>query len=221
MKNHENLTEALRAILFNYQRGHTCWTCFEVPEEKLAGISAKWAEIYGTNLPAYIRQDKKQKGLPTAVAVAAPVIGSPNKRHLILMATTYAAAIKVGPFSRETWETKMPSFSLFRLTQDVRPRGDYTLTWKLNDRTIGLLEKHLASLVKAGDPVEVRREVEQWIRFYPLFGGVRRQLKRTIHGSTRLWELTQKTSWPARAEDDLPAMVSFQKAAKIENPKTH
>lgn len=214
MKNHENLTDALRAILFNYQRGYTCWTSFEVPEEKLPGISEKWAELYGTNLPAYVRQDKKQRSLPTAVAVSAPVIGSPNKRHLILMATPFARTIKVGPFARETWETKLPSFSLFRLTQDVRPRGDYTLTWKLNDRTIGLLEKHLASLVKAGDPYEVKREVDQWIRFYPMFGGVRRQLKRAIHGSTRLWELTQKTPWPARQEDDLPAMVGFKKAEK-------
>lgn len=219
MKNHENLTEALRAILFNYQRGYTCWTSFEVQEEKLPGISRKWDEIYGTNLPAYVRQDKKQKGLPTAVAVSAPVIGFPNKRHLILMATAHAKSIKVGPFARETWETKLPSFSLFRLTQDVRPRGDYTLTWKLNDRTIGLLEKHLASLVKSGDPAEVRREVEHWIRFYPLFGGVRRQLKRAIHGSTRLWELTQKTPWPTRSEDDLPAMVGFRdgKNRKTEN----
>lgn len=217
MKNHENLTEALRAILFNYQRGYTCWTSFEVPEEKLPGISEKWSEIYGTNLPAYIRQDKKQKGFPTAVAVSAPVIGSPNKRHLILMATPFARTIKVGPFTRETWETKLPSFSLFRMTQDARPRGDYTLTWKLNDRTIGLLEKHLASQVRAGDPFEVKREVDQWIRFYPLFGGVRRQLKRAIHGSSRLWELTQKTPWPARSEDDLPVMVGFQNRQKPKN----
>lgn len=210
MKKHEHLTDALRTIQFNYLRGYTCWTSFVVDSEKEPAIAEKWAEIYGTKLPSYIRQDKKQKGLPTAAAVSAPVIGSQNKRELILMATEHARKIHVGPFVRETWETKLPTFSVFRLTQDVRPRGDYTLTWKLNDRTIGLLEKNLALIVRTGDAAGVRKEVDQWIRFYPLFGGIRRQLRRAISGAARLWELTQKSPWPAHDPENLPAMVGFK-----------
>jgi hypothetical protein len=212
MKNHENLTEALRAILFNYQRGYVCWTSFDIEEEKIDSISEKWSEIYGTKLPAYVRQDKKQKGLPTAVAVSGPVIGNPNKKHLILMATEFAEKIKVGPFTSEKWQKTMPTFSVFRLAYDARTRGDYSLTWKLNERTIGLLEKHLAGLVKKGDAAEVKREVDHWIRFYPMFGGIRRQLRRAIRGAAKLWDLTQKTPWPAQDPEKLPAMVGFNKA---------
>ncbi|WP_035418866.1 hypothetical protein, partial [Ferrovum myxofaciens] len=81
---------------------------------KVGGIAEKWAEAYGTQLPAWKRQDRKGKNLATAVALAAPVISRPGMRQVILMATEHALTMpKASDWAREKWLTRLPEFSDF------------------------------------------------------------------------------------------------------------
>jgi hypothetical protein len=165
-------------------------------------------------LPSYIRQDRKGKGLPTAVAVAAPMIGS-GRKEVIVMATEFAKTIKLGPFSRERWTTTFPKFSQFHLIREVRERGDYAMTWRLNSDRAGQLEAYLIALVKSGDGKAVAGETYQWARFYPMYGGVRRQLRRILTAARKLWTATRKEQdWPGQDPEKLPILVGFYREQK-------
>lgn len=211
MKIYDDITPALRTILLHYTRGYTRWISFEVEVEKLAALDSKWAELYGTRLAAYQRQDKKQKGLPTAVAVAAPVLGKPDVTEVILMATEHASSIALGPFSREKWATRFPEFSKFVIIHEVRDRGDSSFTWRIQERDMGMLAKHMTHLIKCSDGRQVAAEAHHWVRFYPMFGGVRRQIRRALISARKLWTATMKGSaWPGPDPEKLPAMVGFK-----------
>ena len=181
----------------------------------MSDLDAKWTEVYGTRLAAYQRQDKKQKGLPTAVAVAAPVLGKPDVKEVILMATEFASTIKVGPFSREKWSTRFPEFSKFVIVHEARDRGDSSFTWRIQERDMGMLDKHMAHLIKCGDGRQVAAEAHHWVKFYPMFGGVRRQIRRALNGARKLWAANFKDSaWPGPDPEKLPAMVGFKSTEK-------
>ena len=211
MKFFDDITPALQVILLHFTRGYTRWIAIEVETTKLPALDSKWTELYGTRLAAYQRQDKKQKGLPTAVAVAAPILGKPEMTQVILMATEFASAIKVGPFSREKWSTRFPEFSKFVVIHEARDRGDSAYTWRIQERDMGMLEKHLTAVIKSGDGRLVAAETHHWVKFYPMFGGVRRQIRRALHGARKLWAATMKTnSWPGPHPDSLPMMIGFR-----------
>jgi len=215
MKIYDDITPALSTILLHFTRGYTRWISFEVETEKLRDLDAKWTEVYGTRLAAYQRQDKKQKGLPTAVAVAAPVLGKPDVNEVILMATEFASTIKVGPFAREKWTTRFPEFSKFVIIHEARDRGDSSHTWRIQEREMGMLEKHMAHLIKCGDGRQVAAEAYHWVKFYPMFGGVRRQIRRALNGARKLWSSKFKGSiWPGPDPEKLPAMVGFKSTEK-------
>ena len=212
MKVYDDLTPALKTVLLHYTNGYTRWVSIKTTPEKLSSLDAKWAEAYGTHLAAYQRQDKKQKGLPTGVAVAAPVLGEPDTVEVILMATEFASSIQLGPFTREKWHSRLPEFSKFVIVHEPRDRGDYAWTWRIQTIELGQLEKHLTSLVKTGDPVKVAYEAHHWTHLYPMFGGVRRQLRRALKSGHRLWTHNFETRpWPGPDPDNLPAMVGFKK----------
>ena len=226
VKSYDDITPALQAILLHFTRGYTRWISLVVPEEKLTGLDQKWTEVYGTRLAAYQRQDKKQKGLPTAVAVAAPVLGQPGKREVILMATEYASTIKIGPFSKEKWSTRLPEFSRFVIVHEPRDRGDYAWTWRIQEKDMGMLEKHLTTLVKSGDGHAVAAEAHHWVKFYPMFGGVRRQVRKALNSARKLWQATHKdkeSGWTGPHPEKLPMMVAFRgpkKAQSVEEKTT-
>ena len=213
MKRHEHLIDALQSILLNYQRGYTCWFSLVVEPEKLPALSEKWAEKYGTKLAAYQRQDKKQKGLPTAVAIAGPVIAS-GKVEVIIMATEFATTIGVGPFSREKWSTRLPVFSKFNVVHETRERGDSSYTWRINEQDMNMMEKHLLGLLKEGDSAAVSSETHQWTKFYQMFGGVRRQMRSALKRGQKLWNAAHSPRpWSGPDPEKLPMMVGF-KASK-------
>lgn len=207
---YDNLTPALRDILLNFTRGYALWVSFEVNACKVEGIREKWIESCGTNLPAWKRQDRKQKGLPNAWAAAAPVLGYPNRRQVILMASDEVSSFPESQLGREKWNSRPPEFSDFVMVREARERGDYAWTWRIQDRVLGLLEKHLVSLVKAGDRSAVAIETRQMAELYPMFGGVRRQLARMLKSSGKLWAATQPSPWPGLSADKLPMMVGFK-----------
>ena len=205
-----DLTSALRRILNNFIKGYTLWVSFEVDASKVDGIREKWIETCGTNLPAWKRQDRKQKGLPNAWAAAAPVFGYPNKRQVILMATEQALDFPDSDLGRQKWNRRLPEFSEFVMVREARERGDYAWTWRIQNRVLGLLEKQLVTLVKAGDGRGVGRETRQMAALYPMCGGVRRQLVRMIKSAGKLWVATQRTPWPGLTANDLPKMGGFK-----------
>jgi hypothetical protein len=220
MKIHDDITPALQSILLHYTRGYTRWISLKTDQQKLKTLDAKWTEAYGTRLAAYQRQDKKEKGLPTAVAVAAPVLGEPGKMEVILMATEHASTIQVGPFQREKWLVRPPEFSKFVMVHEPRDRGDYAWTWRIQNKELGLLEKYLTALVKSGDPKKVAGETHHWVKFYPMFGGVRRQIRRTLNSGKKLWEsIFKERGWPGPNPETLPMMVGFRKPSAKMEPK--
>ena len=73
------------------------------------------------------------------------------------------------------------------------------------------MQQHLVALVKVGDVGQVRHETMHWVRFYPLYGGVRRQIRRMYRGAAKLWAATRKSDWPGPDPERLPAMIGFRK----------
>jgi len=212
MKIYEDLTPALKAILFHYTRGYALWNSFEVDAEKLDGIANKWNENYGTNLPSWKRHDRKMKELPTAVGLAGPVIGKPGRLQLIVLATPFAEAVLPhSQWFREKWIKRPPEFSDFVMVREPREGSGYVWTWRIQERVLDGLEKYLTTLVKLGDAAQVRHESHHWVRFYPMFSGVRRQIRRMYLGASKLWMATQKSPWPGPKPETLPCMVGFKK----------
>lgn len=207
---YDNLTPALRDILLNFSRGYTLWLSFEVDESKVESLREKWIETCGTNLPAWKRQDRKQKGLPNAWAAAAPVLGYPNRRQVILMATEQALNFPESDLGRQQWVRRLPEFSDFVMVREARNRGDYAWTWRIQNRVLGLLENRIFGLVKSGDRFAVTSEARQMAALYPMFGGVRRQLARMLKAAAKLWTATQPSPWPGLTAEQLPMMIGFK-----------
>lgn len=212
MKIYDNLTPALQAILLQWTKGYTCWTSTDaLPRLKAEAVLGKWAEVYGTNLAAWKRQDRKQKGLPNAFAAAVPVVGIPDRYELFLMATEPAlTAPDLSPFSREKWKTRCPELADYVIVHEPRERGDYAWTWRLQDKVVAGIENRMRSLIERVDAVQLRAETTQWVKFYALFGGVRRQLRRALRSGWKLWTRKNKTAWPGPDPEKLPAMVGFR-----------
>lgn len=211
MRHFDDITPALQAVLRSWSTGDTgCWISFMVDESKVAGIDAKWSETYGTRLSAEKRRWRRSKNLPTAWAASIPMLGAPNKRQLVLMAS--ADALHAGDqWSRETWRRDPPEVSDFVLVREPRERGDYAWTWRIQQRQFELVEQHLISLIKSGDAA-VAFDYSRYVSsFYPMFGGVRRQLRRMLRSASKLWIATTKTEWHGQDPSALPAMVGYRK----------
>jgi hypothetical protein len=211
MKIYEDITPALQGILRSWSTGDTsCWVSFRIDRAKLEGVREKWMEAYGTGLSAEKRRWRRSKGLPTAWACALPVLGNPYQVECVLLASSEAVTVNIGPFSREKWVVRPPEVSDFVIVKEPRERRDYAWTWRIQDRQAALLEQHMSALVKSGDHIAVKVEAEHWIRFYPMFGGVRRQLRRMVRSGEKLWLATRKSLWPGPNSETLPMMVGFR-----------
>jgi len=214
MTRHEDLTPALSSILRHWNNGYIVWISFITTAEKEDGLEEKWASNFSTKLAAWRRQDMKQKGMPTAVALSAPVIGQPGKRQVMLMATP--AALKAEEeWAREQWKTALPDFSDFKMVHEPRDRGDYAWTWRLQPHVENGLLNYWKGLVASGDASEVARDTHHAVKFYPMFGGVRRQLRRIFNGHRKLWSAKWGSPWPGPDPDHLPMMGKFKKAKKM------
>jgi hypothetical protein len=129
----------------------------------------------------------------------------------ILLATGEALDAKVGPFSREKWITRSPEVSDFVMLKEKKERGDSMWSWKIQNKQLGMLEQNLIALVKSADASRVAIASHHMVKFYPMFGGIRRQLRRVLIGASKLWLATMKTPFPGPDPNALPAMVGFKK----------
>ncbi len=221
MKIFDDITPALQSILRSWSTGSVvCWISFRVHRDKLPSIKEKWLEEYGTGLSSEKRRYKKSKGLPCASACAIPVLGMPHEVECIMLASAEAlTAGSQSPFSREKWITRPPEVSDFVMVKEMKERGDSTWTWKINNKQIGMLERDLTALVKSSDGSAVAKSSHHMVRFYPMFSGVRRQLRRSLHSARKLWVANCKSTFPGPDPDKLPMMVGYRKESVTSSPK--
>ena len=128
------------------------------------------------------------------------------------MATEHALTMpKASDWAREKWLTRLPEFSDFVVVHEPRDGVAYAWSWRIQERVMDGLQRHLTTLVKMGDVGQVRHETTHWVRFYPLYGGVRRQIRRMYRGAAKLWVATRKSDWPGPDPERLPVMIGFKK----------
>lgn len=217
LKNYEDLTVGMQALLLHVTKGYVLTTAESIiiSIEKINSISEKFIDSYGTNLPAWKRFQRKTKGLPNSVGVIIPVVGNPYKKQIVLLCTEHKPSDlnEHNPFLNEKWQSKI-IIGDFEIVKDMRERGDTALTWKLKKSVLLGFESHLRNLLKKGQWHQIAEELSKAVRFYPLFGGVRRQLKRLIGGYKKLYvKKHPNAEWPGPDDQNLPRMVGFRKHA--------
>lgn len=219
MKHYDHLTDALQACLMNATRGYVQGVSFVADAAKQDDIEDKWTEAYGTGLPAWKRYERKKKGLPNAWACTMPVPGRPKMRQFVLLATEIHTD-KLDPRSpwlREKWHPiDKLEIGDYGIRLDKRDRRDYAMTIKLTGHTLHGIEQHWRMLAQK-DFEQLIHEIRRAVAFYPMFGGVRRQLRRLIRGYQKLYEKKTEKSWPGPDPENLPMMKSFRKTAAEKN----
>ena len=217
MKLYRHQTEALRAILLMWTQGYRHAIVFEARDEKLNSIAEKFAEVYGTELPAWKRYERKKKGLPNAWACSMPRASYPGQNIVVLMAAfeTLEHLDPSSPWKREKWQpAEKLEIGDYRIApDDKRDRRDYADTIKLTTHTLAGLENYWRSLASQGQFDKIADEALRATQFYALFGGVRRQLRRLIRGYQKLYEARLKKPWPGPNPEALPSIGSFRSGA--------
>jgi len=216
MKIYQHQTDALRAILFMWTQGYRHAVIFEIRNDKLQPIAQKFAENYGTELPAWKRYQRRKKGLPNGWACAMPKSSSPGYSIVFLMASfeTLDNLSPDSPWRRERWRpAEKIEIGDYRIApHDKRDRRDYADTIKLTTRTLSGLEDYWRALASRGQFDTIAAEAARAVRFYVLFGGVRRQLRRLIRGHKKLYEARVKKPWPGPDPEALPSLGAFRGA---------
>lgn len=212
MKVHEDMTTALQHIFLCWHRGYRNWVSFEILSEKVESKALELADTFGTKLPSWKRQDRKEAGLPTAVAGCVRIIGNPAKREVVLMATPLVrVAPTSSPWAREKWRDRLPEVGCFVMVQEPRQRGDLAWTWKLQESVYQRLAHELTVAVKRGDARAVLLRCETWLKLFPMTRGVRRQMRRLFMSASKLWGACHRTPWPGPDFSHLPMQIGFRK----------
>ena len=211
MIDYPHITDALRSVVLMTTRGYTHGVSFEAPAERVPAIADKWAEVYGTQLPAWKRHQRKSKGLPVAWACSMPVPGQPARRRLVLLCAGLDAS-KLdarSPWLREHWlPIERLELGDYIVARDKRDRGDWAWTVRLTPRCMRGTEALYRSLA-AQSLEQLRYQIERDVRYHPLFGGVRRQMRRLVRGYAKLWSKRTGKPWPGPDPEKLPALGAF------------
>lgn len=207
-----NTTAALWQVMQHFQRGYTVSIAFVTEFEKVPGKALQWERDFGTRLLSYQKQDRKQRGLPTAVALSTQVHGNPSKRELILMATPLAlSAHPDSPWAKQQWAEHLPRCGVYVMVCSPRPLGGYSWTWNLQASVFARLSARLTQLVKSRNAGAVRSETESWVLIFSMYRGVRAQLIRAIRSAQKLWQACHRTSWPGIDPEALPFITEFRR----------
>jgi hypothetical protein len=216
MKIYQHQTDALRAILMMWTQGYRYAVTIDAKTEKLDALAEKFAESFGTLLPAWKRYERKRKKLPNAWACAMPKASYPGRSIVVLMAAfdSLEHLDKSSPWRREKWiPAERVEIGDYRIApRDKRDRRDHADTIKLTTRTLAGLENYWRALASQGQFDKLADEAARAVRFYALFGGVRRQLRRLIRGYKKLYEARLKKPWPGPDPEALPSVGRFRKS---------
>jgi hypothetical protein len=210
MRVYDDLTAALQSMLRDWAHGYQAWIDpFFTDPDKLPALNDKWHENYGIRFPAHTRRYRHSKGLPTAVAYAAPAPGFRTRVRVVLLARLSAIPPQ-SPWAREKWRRDLLVFDDYIISREPDATGTLRWTWRVQDRVFGIWQQDMLRLVKLGDAAEVARTTYQAVSYWPMFGGVRRQLRRSLRGAQKLWQAMHKTKWPGFDPESLPSMVGFR-----------
>lgn len=211
MKTYDDLTAGLQAVLMQATRGYSRCVSFEIERNKLPSLTEKWIDNYGVNLPSWKRFERKRIGLPNAWAGVIPVPGAKHRARVVLLRTD-ADLSKLpteSPWRREQWSDRI-EVGDYIVAKDQRDRRDYTTTIKLSQQCFHGLEGHWRAVANQSLD-QLASEVAHTVRYHPLFGGVRRQLRRLIRGYVKLWAKRRPDRpWPGPDPEALPTMQGFR-----------
>lgn len=210
MKHYEDITPALRAVLMMVTRGYKHLVTFEVESHKADAIEEKWIDNFGIHLSASHRHARKRAGLPNAWACSMPVPGISHKRRFVLMRTDadLSKLVDESPWRREKWSDRL-EIGDYLVTIDQRDRRDYAWTVRLAPHCLRRLESYYREL--AGRSLDMLQEqIERDCRYYPMFGGVRRQMRRLVRGYAKLYEKKTGKPWPGPDPEALPSVGQFK-----------
>jgi hypothetical protein len=207
-----NLTEAMQAILLHRTRGYVLWLGFKTTVDKLPALDEKFALELGTHEPGWKRVYRKRHGIPNAVAVASKVFGEPSI-EVILMATEQARKVDPSsaykPFLRQQWRDDLPRLSHFEMVHmPTEATGKWRWTWRIRKSELNQIESYLVRVVDARDSALLRRELQQLLQ-YPMFSGVRSQIRRLLRRIKRRCEL-RKVTYTGPDPENLPAMIGWR-----------
>ena len=211
MKTYDDLTTGLQAILLQATKGYSYCVTFEIEREKLPALVEKWTDNYGVNLPAWKRFERKKAELPNAWAGVLPVPGAAHRARAVLLRTDtdISKLPQESPWHRERWSDQI-EVGDYLVARDQRDRRDYATTIKLTPRCLRGLEAHWRAVANMSLD-QLVSEVSAAVRFYPMFGGVRRQLRRLIRGYVKLWQKRRPDrKWPGPDPESLPTMQAFR-----------
>jgi len=215
MRDYTNMTTAMQYVLMCWSRscdGHGLWVSFETAPDKLEALAAKFRENYGTALPPEKRRWRQHKGLPLAWACSMPVLHAPGKTHVYLLAQRTALQMPPdSPFRREAWIDRPPEVTdLFVIAK--LPTQDRSLrwTWRIQNRQIALMEQHLTALVTTSEDGEIRECTQRWVSLYPMYFGVRQQIRRMFKSAGKLYCAKRKRPWPGPDPEGLPIISGFR-----------
>jgi hypothetical protein len=207
-----NLTEAMQAILLHRTRGYTLWVGFKTVVDKLPSLDEKFALELGTREPGWKRFNRKKQGIPNAVVVASKVFGEPSI-EVVLMATEQARKVDPNsaykPFLRQQWRDDLPRLGYFEMVHmPTEATGKLRWTWRIRKPELNQIESHLVRVVDARDVCWLNRELQQLLQ-YPMFSGVRSQIRRLLRRIKRRCEL-RKVTFTGPDPENLPAMIGWR-----------
>ena len=96
------------------------------------------------------------------------------------------------------------------MVRELNNQGKATWTRKLQDSVYERLSRYMTSIVKERNAVAIRAECEAWTKYYPYFGGVRRQFQRLLKSAIKLWSNLNRAPWPGLHVHELPMLVGFR-----------
>lgn len=208
-----HITESMQSILLHHQRGYTLWTGFQTPIDKISALDEKWSLSLGIHEPGWKRQDRKQKGIPNAIAVFGQVFSRPSMCEIVLMATENARHVAPNSpyhaFLREQWRDDLPRFSHFEMAHmPTEAQGKLTWTWKIRKLELSQIEKHLIFLCDQRDVEMLKRETHSLARNFPMYNGIRSQVRRLLRHVQRK-SAACHIQYLGPDPENLPAMLRF------------
>ncbi len=208
-----DITNAMQSILLHHTRGYTLWVDIRAHETKIPALDEKWALSLGTHEPGWKRQDRKQHDIPNAVAIAGRVFSQPGQVEIVLLATANARHVNPGSphhaFLREQWRDDLPRFSHFEMAhQPTEAQGKLVWTWRIRKIELNQIEKRLVALTDARDVETLKRETHSLVRSFPMFNGIRSQVRRLLRHVQRKCAACH-IDYPGPDPENLPMMLRF------------
>ena len=189
-------TDAEKAILrYVAQNKYYWWTSGEIVNEndKLARLSDKFAELYGTLRPAHWKAYRARKGLARAYCVAYKL---PNAKYRwYLLVTDGVGPVRDREQLKDAREVAIDIGDLV-LKETVRPSefgGGRRWTYLIERRIESSQDKYLLDLTKQGKEYELAAAFK-YVCGYTMHSGVRSWIRRQIQSKCSLW----RKFWPNR-----------------------